>query len=267
MPDNPLITLTTDFGIEDPFVGSMKGVILKINPQAEIIDLTHGIRPYDIREAAYAIGMNFRYFPNDTIHIVVVDPGVGSNRRPLIVNTDHHYFIGPDNGVFSYIYGIRHETLDVVHITSDHYFLSSHSPTFQGRDIFAPVAAWFSRGVKMDKFGGAIEDYVRIPIPFPAATTEGALQGEIILIDRFGNAITNITRADISKFSGDKPQGVLKILFKEKEVPLKDFYSQAGDDNLYSLINSSDYLEFFIRSGSASSGHKISIGDKVRILL
>ncbi|MDA8431460.1 MAG: SAM-dependent chlorinase/fluorinase, partial [Nitrospiraceae bacterium] len=116
MPGRPLITLTTDFGYDDPFVGVMKGVILKINPEVEIVDITHGIRPHDIQEAAFTIGMNYRYFPADTIHVVVVDPGVGSARRPLLVFSENHYFIGPDNGVFSYIYRVKHETLDVVHI-------------------------------------------------------------------------------------------------------------------------------------------------------
>ncbi len=261
MQDRPVITLTTDFGYDDPFAGVMKGVILKINPRAEIIDLTHGIRPQDIREAAFTIGTNYRFFPDDTIHIVVVDPGVGSERRPIMVLTEHHYFIGPDNGVFSHIYHSSHDILEVIHITSDHYFLSSHSPTFQGRDVFAPVAAYLSRGVGMMKFGELITDYRRIELPVPSVTPDGVILGEVIHIDRFGNAITNVTKADLEKTGGTP-----KILVKEMEAPMKKFYSDAADGALCSLLNSSDHLEFFVKGGSASSKYAISPGDRVRVL-
>ncbi|MEW6108311.1 MAG: SAM-dependent chlorinase/fluorinase [Nitrospirota bacterium] len=262
--NDPLITLTTDFGYDDPFVGMMKGVILKINPLANIVDLTHGIRQYDIREAAYTIGMSYDFFPKKTIHIVVVDPGVGSGRRPVIVMTDHHYFIGPDNGVFSHIYSQSHETLSVFHITSEHYFLSSGGGTFHGRDIFAPVAAWISRGVNIPNFGEHITDYHKIPLPFPQVS-DNALKGEVILIDKFGNSITNIKAADIEKLYGAGSISILKILLKGKEIPLKKFYSQAEDRGVYSLINSTGYLEFFIYRGNASSEYNISVGDKVEL--
>ncbi len=258
MQDRPIITLTTDFGYEDPFAGVMKGVILKINPRAGIVDITHGIRPHDIREAAYTIGTNYRYFPDDTIHVVVVDPGVGSNRRPIMVLTEHHYFIGPDNGVFTHICNASHDILEVIHITADHYFLSSHSPTFHGRDVFAPIAAYLSRGVGMLKFGEPITDYQKIDLPVPSVTPDGVLQGEVIHIDRFGNAITNITKADIGM------TGRLKAMFGEIEVPLKKFYSDAPDGSLCCLLNSSDHLELFIDRGSAASKYNISPGDQVR---
>lgn len=267
MPDNPLITLTTDFGYEDPFVGVMKGVILKINPRPTIIDLTHGIRPRDIQEAAFFIGTSYRFFPDDTIHVVVVDPGVGSRRRPIMVMADNHYFIGPDNGVFSYVYSMRPDMLQVIHITAEHYFLSSHSPTFQGRDIFAPVAAWFSRGVSMWKFGEPITDYQKISLSVPQIAPDGSLEGEVVHIDRFGNAITNITKADIEKLAGMRPDSVPIILFGEKPAPLKHFYSEADAGTLSSLVNSSDYIELFVYRGSASSEYKISAGAGVRIRL
>src|SRR5512143_1493779 len=133
MQDNPLITLTTDFGYDDPFAGVMKGVILSINPRARIVDITHGIRPHDIKEAAFVIGTNYSYFPDNTIHLVIVDPGVGSARRPLLVESGGHYFIGPDNGVFSLVYQKNPGPPRVVHITSEQYFLTSRSSTFQGR--------------------------------------------------------------------------------------------------------------------------------------
>ncbi len=265
MQDRPVITLTTDFGYEDPFAGAMKGVIVKINPRAEIVDITHGIRPHDIREAAFTIGTNYRFFPDDTIHVVVVDPGVGSQRRPIIVLTEHHYFIGPDNGVFTHIYNASHDILEVIHITAEHYFLSSHSPTFHGRDVFAPIAAYLSRGVGMLKFGEQIADYQKIDLPVPFINPDGVLQGEVIRIDRFGNAITNITKADIEKIRGAAAGGALKILYKEIEVPLRMFYSDASGGSLCCLLNSSDHIELFIDRGSASSEHKIAAGDAVRI--
>jgi S-adenosylmethionine hydrolase len=265
MQDRPVITLTTDFGYDDPFAGAMKGVILKINPHAEIVDITHGIRPHDIREAAFVIGTNYRYFPEDTIHVVVVDPGVGSQRRPIMVLTDHHYFIGPDNGVFTHIYNTPHDIFEVVHITAGHYFLSSHSPTFQGRDVFAPVAAYLSRGVGMLKFGDPITDYQKIDLPVPFVDPRGVLQGEVIHIDRFGNALTNITRADAGKI-GSGGAGAIKILFRESEVPLKKFYSEATAGSLCCLWNSSEHLELFTDQGSAASKYIISPGEPVKIL-
>lgn len=266
MQADPVITLTTDFGYDDPFAGVMKGVILKINPAATIVDITHGIRPHDIREAAYTIGMNYQYFPPNTIHLVVVDPGVGSGRRPVLVEADHHYFIGPDNGVFSYIYSMPHEILQVVHITSEHYFLSAVSPTFQGRDIFAPVAAWFSRGLPMARFGEPVGDYQSIPMSVPDLSQEGVLLGEVIHIDRFGNAITNITKADADKLPGSGDRGPLRIRLKEQEILLRQFYGQGGDSGLYCLLNSSGHLEFFVQQGRAADQYHIAIGDQVSVM-
>jgi S-adenosylmethionine hydrolase len=267
MPGRPIITLTTDFGYEDPFVGVMKGVILSINPEAEIVDLTHGIRHHDIREAAYTIGMNFHYFPDDTLHIVIVDPGVGSQRRPLLLLSDHHYFLGPDNGVFSYVLQMEHETLDVLHVTADHYFLKKRSPTFQGRDVFAPVAGWLSRGVQFDKFGEPITDYKKIPLPVPLAAPEGAVQGEVIFMDGFGNAITNIRKADIDKACNFKEIGPCKVMFRGKEVPLKSFYEEGEKGILCSVVNSSGLLEFFISGGNAREQSGIAVGEHVTVVL
>jgi S-adenosylmethionine hydrolase len=261
MQDRPLITLTTDFGYDDPFAGVMKGVIIKINPLARIVDLTHGIRPHDIREAAFTIGVNYRFFPDDTIHVVVVDPGVGSQRRPIMVLTEHHYFIGPDNGVFSHIYNASHDILEVIHITSEHYFLSSHSPTFQGRDVFAPVAAYLSRGVGMLKFGEPITDFHKIDLPVAVVGPDGVVQGQVIHIDRFGNAITNIRKTDLAK-AGDTP----KVLVRDVEASFRRFYSDAPDGALCSLINSSDYLELFTNRGSAAAKYNLAPGEPVRVL-
>jgi S-adenosylmethionine hydrolase len=260
MPNERIITLTTDFGYDDPFVGVMKGVILKINPQATVVDLTHGIKPQDIREAAFAIGTHYNYFPDNTIHVVVVDPGVGSKRRPIAVMADRHYFIGPDNGVFSVVYNGGHEILDVFHLTATHYFLSSPAPTFHGRDIFASTAGWLSKGIEISKFGDQIGDYHKVRLPVPAVTAEGMLKGEVIHIDRFGNAMTNVKVTDLDRFRGTKPGGSVKIVVKGKEVPLKTFYAEAAENQLCALINSSGYLELFLNGGNAAASYAISAG-------
>jgi S-adenosylmethionine hydrolase len=266
MTENQIITLTTDFGYRDPFAGVVRGVILSINPHAIIIDLTHGIRPHDISEAAFVMGINYRYFPKGSIHMAVVDPGVGSKRRPIIVSVDGHYFIGPDNGIFSYLFHMNHEVFTVVHITAGHYFLSSHSPTFQGRDVFAPVAAWFSKGVDISKFGEPITDYEKIPLALPAMTPEGAIQGEVMLIDGFGNAITNITKADIDKVLALSPEGHIKPVIKGIGAAFKQYYSEAETGKFCVLINSSGYLEFFINRGNAAVEYGISPGEKVKVI-
>ncbi len=165
-----LITLTTDFGLKDPFVGMMKGVIYSIKGSVNIVDITHSIEGQDILEGAFVIGYTYKFFPKDTIHVVVVDPGVGSGRRPILVVSSNHYFIGPDNGVFSMVISENPGT-SVIEITEELYFFkgrgtASYIPTtFHGRDIFAPVAAWLSRGIAPSQFGHTISDYTRIDIP------------------------------------------------------------------------------------------------------
>ena len=266
MEQRLVITLTTDFGYKDPFVGIMKGVILNINPTANIVDLTHGIGPQNIMEAAFALEASFRYFPYKSINVAIVDPGVGSVRRPIIAATDHHYFVGPDNGIFTRVYALA-ESLHVIHVTSEHYFLPSRSSTFHGRDIFAPVAGWLSRGVDMLNFGEPITDFVKIPVPVPVSSSNNIIEGEIVYIDRFGNLTTNLHHMKIDELvfkNADKKQGVL---IKGHEAPLKNFYSEAKDKGLYSLINSFGYLELFVNSGNAASDFELTVGDKVGVVL
>lgn len=263
---SPVITLTTDFGQHDPFAGIMKGVILRINPEVTIVDISNEIRPYDIREAALTIGMSYEFFPNRSIHVVVVDPGVGSVRRPIMVTTDHHYFIGPDNGVFSAVYAREKGAFQVTHITATHYFLSSKSPTFQARDVFAPAAAYLSRGVHVSKFGDAISDFCSIPLPAPQMTENG-VRGEVILIDRFGNSLTNIRRSDIDAIADRPGDANMAILLNGREIPLRGFYAQGPERELSALFNSSGFLEFFVHRGDASSLFQISPGTGVEVLV
>lgn len=261
-----VITLTTDFGYRDPFVGIMKGVILNINPIVHIVDITHDISPQNILEAALAIEMSFDSFPRRAIHVVIVDPGVGSTRRPILVATDRYYFIGPDNGVFSQIYKLN-EPKTVIHITAERYFMPRRSSTFHGRDIFAPVAAWLSRGIDVSKFGNAITDYVRIPLPVPILQGQNKLEGEVVYIDRFGNATTNIKTHHMKNLYGGKHINHPTILFKGNHLPFKQYYVEAEPTGLYSLINSFGYLELFVYKGNASLDFAIRIGDKVSVIV
>jgi S-adenosylmethionine hydrolase len=267
MQHDCVITLTTDFGYRDPFAGIMKGVILSINPFVHIIDITHDIGPQNILEAALAIEMSFNSFPHKTIHVVVVDPGVGSSRRHIIVTTGKYFFVGPDNGVFSLIYQSPRENLAVVHITSEHYFLSQKSSTFHGRDIYAPVAAWLSRDIDVSKFGEVITDYVKIPLPVPTLQAQNILEGEVVYIDSFGNAITNIKTHHMNNLYGSNLVDHPAVLFKGNAVPFKHYYSEAEATGLYSLINAFGSLELFVYKGNASSDFAIRIGDKVSVVV
>ncbi|NOZ25277.1 MAG: SAM-dependent chlorinase/fluorinase [Nitrospirae bacterium] len=260
----PLITLTSDFGTRDPFVGQMKGVILNTNPDVELVDISHEISPHNIREGAVLTGMSYEYFPVRTIHLVVVDPGVGSSRRPIIVATQNHYFVGPDNGVFSMVYRKEKDSLRVIHITSEHYFLKKDSTTFHGRDIFAPVAAWLSKGIPVDHFGVRIDDFMNIHLPEPGMPSRNTIEGEVIYIDRFGNAITNIS-SDLLNDSVNGG-GRLRIVLKGRVVPVKSCYAEVDDKELYCLINSFGFLEFFICRGNAAESFGIRIGDTVGII-
>lgn len=259
----PVITLTTDFGYKDPYAGIMKGVILGINPEAAIIDLTHSISRHNVREAAIVIGSGYRYFPDSSIHVVIADPGVGSGRRPVLVSSNSHYFIGPDNGVFSCIYDEDPECR-VIHLTGQRYFQKKISPTFHGRDIFAPVAAWLSKGVTLPDLGDEIRDYERLDIPRPLK--EGtAIRGEITLIDHFGNAVTNISISDIEDLRAFSTEGRIKITINGKEAQLMQYYSQAEDNGLYTIEGSMSFVEFFVFGNEASSVYNLRTGDSVRV--
>ena len=186
-----VITLMTDFGTRDHFAGVMKGVILNINPQVRIVDITHAIPLQDVHGAAFLIDSTYRYYPDGTIHVVVVDPGVGSRRRAIICQTDTAYFVCPDNGVLSYVLGNDTEHR-VVELGNTDYRLSEVSNTFHGRDIFAPAAAHLSRGISLSQFGDAVNNVVQLPVQIPQVT-KTTVVGSIIWIDHFGNLITNLT--------------------------------------------------------------------------
>jgi S-adenosylmethionine hydrolase len=266
MLTRPIITLTTDFGQKDPFAGIMKGVILGINPDAEIIDISHNVRPQNIIEASQILSVSYKYFPSRTIHIAVVDPGVGGSRRPLLVVAENHFFIGPDNGVFSHI--LKREESDlfrVIHMTARHHFLSVKGPTFHGRDIFASAAAWLSRGIDSSKFGELIHDYVVLPISGIEFIDNSTITGEVTYIDGFGNAITNITKDNLESVCKNNDIDTLTVIFNEKKLDISHYYEEKTDSALRAIINSFEFLELFIYRGNASAEHGIQIGDKVSV--
>jgi S-adenosylmethionine hydrolase len=266
MKSTAIITLCTDFGYKDPLSGIMKGVILSINPEVNIVDISHGIGRYNVREAALTLGMSYRQFPPRTIHVAVTDPGVGSSRRAILVATDNYFFVGPDNGIFSVVYS-ESRRFEVIHITADHYFLRDKSATFHARDVFSPVAAWLSKGIDASNFGESITDFVRIPFPVPAMPTRTAVEGVVIYLDHFGNAVTNIRPEHIDALRNTKPDAKMKIVAKGREVPMKEFYGQAEDKGLYALINSMDYLELYVYRGNAARDFELRVGDTLGVML
>ncbi len=268
MLEKPIITLTTDFGLKDPFAGLMKGIILGLNPNAEIIDITHNIQRHNIFEASQVIAMSYKYFPPATIHVVVVDPGVGGERRPILVTTENCFFIGPDNGIFSSIYEkFNPDYYKVIHLTSSHYFLPMSGSTFHGRDIFAPVAAQLSKGIEYHKFGERIDDYEKIPLPKITLTDNNTLAGAIVSIDNFGNAISNITKDDLAKLSTEVSKDKFRITFNNNDLSIADYYAEAKGAGLSAVINSFGHLELFVYKDSAADKFGIKTGDSVVLSL
>lgn len=259
---SPIITLITDFGMDDFFVGAMKGVILTINPAAIIVDISHTIPPHDIRAAAFTLAQAYREFPPGTIHVAVVDPGVGSTRKPLLVITSQYAFVGPDNGVFSFIYA-EEPAPTCIHITAGHYFRQPVSRTFHGRDIFAPVAAWLSRGLAPDRFGPRINDYVRFEIPRPERLSPTQIRGHIIHIDRFGNLITNITANELPPDVACA--GIKLVIHGHTITRFQSHFAEAAGGEPFALFGSTGRLEIAIWRDSAENLLKASVGDVVDI--
>jgi S-adenosyl-L-methionine hydrolase (adenosine-forming) len=240
------ITLTTDFGLRDPFVGIMKGVILSINSEARIVDLTHQVESFDVIDGALALAQSYRYFPLGTIHVVVVDPGVGSERRPIVVSTPSHHFVGPDNGVFSLIYE-REASLAVRHITAGRYFLQPVSLTFHGRDVFAPIAAWLSTGLETEKLGGVITDYVRLAVAKPERVSAGVIRGAVLRVDNFGNLITNFTPMHLPA------EGSFNFLVNRARVTrLVSSFAEGHEHEVFAIAGSAGFIEIAARQSSAA---------------
>jgi S-adenosylmethionine hydrolase len=256
-----LITLTTDFGLHDPFVGIMKGIIAGINPKVGVVDLTHGIPAQNVMAGALTLRYSIRYFPRGTIHVAVVDPGVGSTRRPLLIECDGNYFIGPDNGLLSL--ACRNKTAcHIVQLSNTEYHLQPKSATFHGRDIFAPVSAHLSLGVAPAAFGDRLEDFVTMA--FPKVVRQGhAITGEIIYIDTFGNLFTNVEQHDLTGPAGKR----FEIRLGKIRVPgVAPNYAAASPGEFVAVINSWGVLEIAVNRGNAQQRTGAMIGDKVELI-
>jgi len=260
-----IVTLTSDFGGRDAFTASVKGVILKLNPLAQIVDLTHDVAPQDIWEAAFTLRSAYSYFPKGTVHLAVVDPGVGSSRRPIIVVTESYYFVGPDNGLFTLIYQ-EAERLRVHHITAAHYFLPNPGPTFHGRDIFAPVAAWLAKGIPSGHFGDEITDYMKLSVPIPKVGAS-TIDGHVVHIDRFGNLITSISYKILrSLLTEGADLGTLSVSIVGREIKgFKKYYSEAAPGEPSAIINSDGVVEIFVYKQSARNVLSAKRGEVIRL--
>jgi S-adenosylmethionine hydrolase len=259
---NPIITLTTDYGTNDHLAGTLKGVILKINPDVTVVDITHQIAPYDVLDGALAIGAAYPYFPPRTIHVVVVDPGVGTERRPLLVSAGNQYFVAPDNGVLSAVYESEHDTV-VRNVTAEHYFLQPVSKTFHGRDIFAPVAAWLAKGWQTASMGEEITDFKRFVLPRPKEA-DGALKGVVLRVDSFGNLITNFRTEDLPEAA--LQNGTLNLQVGNQTVArLVETFAQGNADEAVAYLGSSGYLEIAINKVHAA--RKLGLGRGTPVVL
>jgi S-adenosylmethionine hydrolase len=265
VPANRLVTFTTDFGASEHYVGAMKGVIFTINPAAQIVDICNSVHSYDLLDAALTISQAYQYFPTNTVHLVVVDPGVGTARRPILVFTGKHIFVAPDNGVLSLVFD-REERVTVRHITAEHYFLQPVSNTFHGRDIFAAVAGYLSKGMDPAKFGDEITDYVRFAAPKPKSVNNNLLKGIVIKVDKFGNLITNITPADAPQLFAQQPPPFKILIGKSEITKMRATYAQGAPGEVFAVLGSMGFLEIATNRGSAQASIGADKGSEVGIV-
>jgi S-adenosylmethionine hydrolase len=258
----PLITLTTDFGLSDHYVGVMKGVILSISPTARIVDISHGVGAYEIAEAAFTLSQAYRYFPRGTVHVVVVDPGVGTSRRAILAQAAGQHFIAPDNGVLSMLYA--REKHKVRAISNIRYFLKPLSHTFHGRDLFAPVAAHLAGGVTPARFGKPIKDYLRLDFDKPARTGRRTWTGAILKVDRFGNIVTNFSVKefpDLAKRAFEMAVGPRRI------GVIAQHYAECGFGEPFLIVGSAGYYEISVGQASAAKALGCAAGAPLELTL
>ncbi len=256
-----MITLTTDFGLKDPYVAEMKGVILTINPNANIVDVSHGVDKFNVRMGAFMLASAASYFPKGTIHLAVVDPGVGTERRAIVVQTKQGFFVGPDNGVLmlaAQAQGIEH----VYTLANPKFMLPQVSCTFHGRDIFAPAAAYIDKGVDAKEFGPEITDAIT-PKFSTVERNDGSLFGEVLHVDGFGNAITNITQNELSTAKAVK----VNLHHISLQLTLTKTYAQAKSQEPIALIGSHGFLELALNQGNFAEKYRVRAGDRIEIII
>jgi len=260
----PIITILTDFGERDPYVGAMKGVILSICSNARIIDLSHDIEKHNIREGAYYLLSSAKFYPKDTVHLVVIDPGVGSKRKSLIIRTNNYFFVGPDNGVLS-LAALEDKVQKIIEIENPSYFLTSVSNTFHGRDVYAPIAAHLAKNEHLIEFGPVIDMWIQFKIP-EIIEEKNKIHGEIIHIDRFGNIITNIPKQTIEKkgFS-QKKQMHIELKGQKLKISLCKSYNEVKIGEFLGIIGSTNFLEIAMNQQSAAA--TLNVQDKEKITI
>ena len=251
-----IVTLTTDFGLSDHYVAVLKGVILGFNPEARIVDLCHQVEPYDVVGACFTLATSYAYFPPGTVHVVVVDPGVGGARRPILAEAGSWLFLAPDNGVLELVY--QRQPHRVRALKPEGFALKPLSNTFHGRDIFAPAAGLLSQGVPPERLGEPIEDFTRLDLPRPRPAGPGVLQGVVLKVDRFGNLITNLQPSDLPT--------VFVITVGEAQVRvLRPFYEAAAPGEMFAITGSSGYLEISMNQASAAEVAGVGAGAPIEV--
>ena len=266
MPDaTRTVTLLTDFGMADYFVAAMKGVMLSLNPALRFVDVSHLVPQGDIRSGAFTLGQSYHYFPPGTIHLAVVDPGVGTARKAVAASAGGHLFVAPDNGLLSAVLD-REPEASVHEITADHYFRKPISSTFHGRDVFAPVAAWLSRDIPLHQIGPALEKPVRLPKPALKKVRDNLLQAEILAVDAFGNLITNIRTEDLAAL-GSAGARSFKIIAGQREITnFRRTFGEGAAGELLVVPGSAGYLEIVARGASAASTLGLQPGGMVGLV-
>lgn len=252
-----VIALLTDFGTRDYFVGAMKGAILSINSHARIVDITHEIEPQNIRSASFTLRACYRDFPAKTIFAAVVDPGVGSARRAILIDSGEYFFVAPDNGLLSFVFNGEKE-FRVFELTNQKYFAGNISSSFHGRDIFAPVAAHLSNGVNPKQFGAEIKDFVRFEENYPRPVSATETLAEIIAIDRFGNLVTNLKRADL-------PENFIIEIGAARVETRREFFAESASGGAFMIFGSAGFLEISVFRGSAEKSLQAEIGQQILV--
>ena len=259
----PILTLTTDFGDKDGFVGTMKGVIWSICPAAQIADISHTVAPQNVLEGAIVLWRAYPFFPAGSVHVAVIDPGVGTSRRPMAAHLGAHYFVGPDNGLFTPMVEDAEKNgwpIEIVHLTNAKYFLAEVSHTFHGRDIFAPVGAALANGVPLAELGPAITDPVRLPMPKPEKTQTG-WRAHVTVVDIFGNLTTDLAASEL-----EGQESVLFRLLGRELRGLVDSYGLEQSGALVALVDSENFVEIAAVNGSAAKELGAQIGDTVEVI-
>ena len=262
-----IVTLTTDFGLEDTFVGQMKGAALSIHPDLTLVDLTHEVPPHDVLAGAVCLKTAYSSFPPGTIHVAVVDPGVGTARRGIAVRTGGYYFVAPDNGILSLV--LQDEPAGSAHVLeASHLRRPTVSPTFEGRDIFAPAAAWIARGVGLDRFGPQADDLVQLRLPGTHFEPSQPVPVRVLLVDHFGNVTLSVPRGALEPWL--LPEGDLRIRVQTPGGTVSELRRTYGDGEgkgPFLLFNSADYLELAVREGRADERLGLKPGDEVLLMV